>query len=66
VYIPRTAKLFRGMKNSYRIEKIRKYNYNKFNSSTSHWKIYGNVDISQIHAAIEQLIHSERHDRRTT
>ena len=52
----RVAKLFKGTKNSYRIEKIHEYNYDKFHSSRSHWKIYGNVDIFQIHSVIEELI----------
>ena len=34
----------------------RQYKYNKFNSTRSHWKIYGDVDIFQIHAVIGELI----------
>ena len=53
----RVAKLFKGIKNSYRIEKIREYNYDKFNSTRSHWKIYGDVDIFQTHTVMQELIH---------
>jgi len=52
----RVAKLFKSKENSYRIEKIREYKFDKFNSTRSHWKIHGDVNIFQIHAVIEELI----------
>jgi len=54
--IYRVAKLFKSKQNSYRIEKTREYKFDKFNSTRSHWKIYGDVDIFQIRAVIEELI----------
>ena len=47
--IYRVAKLFKSKENSYRIEKIREYKFDKFNSTRSHWKIHGDVNIFQIH-----------------
>ena len=52
----RIAKLFKSKENSYRIEKIREYKFDKFNSTRSHWKIHGDVNIFQIHTVIEELI----------
>jgi len=54
--IYRVAKLFKSKENSYRIEKIREYKFDKFNSTRSHWKIHGDVNIFQIHTVIEELI----------
>jgi len=52
----RVAKLFKGIKNSYRIEKIREYNYDKLNSTRSHWKTYRDVDVFQILTVMQELI----------
>jgi len=38
------AKLFRDNVNSYRIEKVHEYRYDKFKSIRSEWKVYGDVD----------------------
>ena len=46
----------KSKENSYRIEKIREYKFDKFNSTRSHWKIHGDVNIFQIHTVIEELI----------
>jgi len=43
--IYRVAKLHKGNKSNYRIEKIREYKYTKCNSTRSEWKIYGDVDL---------------------
>ena len=40
----RMAKLFRDNVNSYRIEKVHEYRYDKFKSIRSEWKVYGDVD----------------------
>ena len=45
----RVAKLFRDNTVSYRIEKVREYKYSKFNTTRSEYKIYGEVDIFQMH-----------------
>ena len=52
----RFAKLFKSKENSYTIEKTREYKFDKFNSTRSHWKIHGDVNIFQIHTVIEKLI----------
>ena len=54
--IYRVVKLFKSKENSYRIEKIREYKFDKFNSTRSHWKIHCDVTIFQIHTVIEELI----------
>ena len=48
----RVAKLYKGNKNNYRIEKIREYKYRKFNSTRSEWKIHGDVDLFDMHSVI--------------
>jgi len=53
----RVAKLFRDNTTSYRIEKVREYKYNKFNTTRSEYKIYGEVDIFQMYNVLEELIH---------
>jgi len=50
------AKLFRENKNNYKIEKLREYNYSKFSTTRSEYKICGDVDIFQMHNVIEELI----------
>ena len=52
----RVAKLFRDNKSSYRIEKVREYNYNKFNPTRAEYKIYGEVDIFQMYTVLQELI----------
>lgn len=53
----RVAKLFRdNPKSSYRIEKVREYKYNKFNTIRSEYKIYGEIDIFQMYAVLQELI----------
>jgi len=44
--------------NSYRIEKVHEYRYDKFKSVRSEWKIYGDVDIFHVHNVITELIKS--------
>jgi len=39
----RIAKLFRENKNNYKIEKLREYNYSKFSTTRSEYKIYAVV-----------------------
>jgi len=38
--------------NKYRIEKVREYRYDRFNTARSEWKVVGNVDIFQMHNVI--------------
>ena len=45
-----------GNKNSYTVEKIKEYNFEKFNTTRSRWKVSGDVDIFQIHSVLEELI----------
>ena len=52
----RIASLFKSNKHDYKIEKIKEYKYSKFNSSRSEYKIYGDVDIFQVHSVITELI----------
>jgi len=52
----RIAKLFIGNVNSYMIEKLYEYRYDKFKSVRSEWKIYGDVDIFQVHNVVTELI----------
>jgi len=52
----RIAKLLRDNANSYRIKKVYEYRYDKFKSIRSEWKIYGDVDIFQVHNVITELI----------
>jgi len=52
----RVAKLFRDNTTSYRIEKVREYKYNKFNTTRSEYKIYGEVDIFQMHSVLQELV----------
>ena len=52
----RVAKLFRDNKSSYRIEKVRECKYTKFDTTRSEYKIYGDIDIFQMHTFIEELI----------
>ena len=55
--IYRVARLFKSKQNKiYRIEKIREYKFDTFNSTRSHWKIHGDVNIFQINTVIEELI----------
>jgi len=56
----RVAKLFRDNKSSYRIEKVREYKYNKCNTKRSEYKIYGEVDIFQMHTVLQKLINNYR------
>ena len=51
-----TSEIFRDNKSSYRIEKIREYKYNKFNTTRSEYKIYGEVDIFQMYTVLQELI----------
>ena len=52
----RVAKLFRDNTTSYRIEKVREYKYNKFNTTRSEYKIYGEVDIFQMRSVLQELV----------
>ena len=52
----RIAKLFRENKNNYKIEKLREYNYSKFNTTRSEYKIYGDIDLFQMHKVMGELI----------
>jgi len=52
------AKLFRNNRNSYSTEKVREYSYsmhNKFNTTRSEYKIYGDVDIFHVQNVVEEL-----------
>jgi hypothetical protein len=52
----RLAKLFRDNKNSYRIEKTGEYYYNKYKAMRSEWKVFGDIDIFQVHDVISELV----------
>ena len=52
----RVAKLFRDNTSSYKIEKVREYKYTKFNTTRSEYKIYGEVDIFQMHNVLQELV----------
>jgi len=52
----RIAKLFTDNANSYRIEKVHEYRYDKCKSIRSEWKSYGEVDIFQVHNVVTELI----------
>ena len=52
----RIASLFKSNRHDYKIEKIKEHKYNKFNTSRSEYKIFGDVDIFQVHNVITELI----------
>jgi len=52
----RLAKLFKTKNNNYRIEKIFEKDVPKYRTTRSHWKVYGDVDISRLHYVIQDLI----------
>ena len=45
----RIAKLFRENKNNYKIEKLWEYHYSKFDTTRYEYKIYGDIDLFQMH-----------------
>jgi hypothetical protein len=54
----RLAKLFRDNKNSYRIEKTGEYYYSNYKTKRSEWKVFGDIDIFQVHDVMSELVNS--------
>jgi hypothetical protein len=54
--IQRIAKLFRDNKNTYKIEKTYEYYYEKYKTKRSEWKVFGDIDIFQVHDVISELV----------
>ena len=52
----RIAKLFRKTKVVTELKKTREHRYDRFESVRSEWKIYGDVDIFQVHNVMTELI----------
>ena len=57
----RIAKLFRNNEKDYRIEKINEYYVHKYRTTRSEWKVYGSVDIFQMHDVISELVNRMTH-----
>ena len=50
------SKLFRNNVNDYKIVKEHEYIYNKFHTTRSEWKIYGDIDIFKTQEVINNLV----------